>query len=124
MVLSVMVRLRTLVGLSLSSLLSLPVAAHDPFTGLRNALGTSCCSGEGPSSDCKVTMSRIDSRGHLQAYIDERWAGYAPANFRAPIWVDVPEEKILPIERNPVVGDVVCFIPRMGVICFLPGRGT
>ena len=118
-----MVRLRTLIAVSLSSLLSLPVGAHDPFTGLRNAQGTTCCSSEGPSSDCKVTMTRVDSGGRLQAYIDERWAAYAPTNFRAPVWVDVPEEKILPVEQNPVVGDVVCFIPRMGVICFLPGRG-
>src|SRR5215470_6581239 len=59
-----MVRLRTLIAVSLSSLLSLPVAAHDPFTGLHNAQGTTCCSSEGPSSDCKATMSRIDSRGH------------------------------------------------------------
>jgi hypothetical protein len=119
-----MVRVRTLISVSLSSLLSLPVAAHDPFTGLHNAQGTTCCSSEGPSSDCKVTMSRVDSRGQLQAYIDERWAGYAPAlNFRTPMWIDVPEEKILSVEQNPVVGDVVCFIPRMGVICFLPGRG-
>ena len=71
----------------------------------------------------QVTLA-AEGRIHHMDPCDERWAGYAPANFRAPIWVDVPEEKILPTERNPVVGDVVCFIPRMGVICFLPGRGT
>src|SRR5215471_12942471 len=99
MVSSTMVCVRTLIVVSLSSLLSFPVTAHDPFTGLRNAQGTTCCSSEGPSSDCKATMSRIDSRGHLQALIDERWTGDGPAlNFRAPMWVDVPEEKVLPIE--------------------------
>jgi hypothetical protein len=69
-------------------------------------------------------MSRIDSRGQLQAYIDERWVeAFGPTlNFRAPMWVDVPEEKILPVEKNPVAGDVVCFRPHPGVICFLPGR--
>jgi hypothetical protein len=120
-----MVRVHIMISASLSSLLSFPVAAHDPFTDLRNAQGTPCCRASGgPSSDCKATISRIDLRGHLQAYIDERWlTAYGPTlNFSAPMWVDVPEAKILSVEKNPVAGDVVCFRPHLGVICFLPGR--
>ena len=119
-----MVRAHTMISAFLSSLLSFPVAAHDPFTDLRNAQGTPCCASRGPRSDCKAAISRIDLRGHLQAYIDERWiTAYGPTlNLSAPMWVDVPEEKILPVEKNPVAGDVVCFRPHLGVICFLPGR--
>lgn len=107
-------------------LLLLPVAAlaHDPFTGLTapNRNGLSCCSSEGPSGDCKPTITRFEpGSGKLQARIDERWSYYG---IKEPQWVTVPDDAILPIEKNPVAGEVVCWAPSFGVICYLPGRGT
>ena len=100
------------------------VEAHDPFTGLHNASGGSCCSSEGPASDCKATIVRYNDEGQLQGYIDERWQGFGGGAEFTPRWVDIPDDKILPIEKNPVAGDVVCWLPHLGVMCYLPGRGT
>ena len=105
-------------------LLSGIASAHDPFTGLRNANGGSCCSSEGPASDCKPTIVRYDENGQLQGYIDERWSGFGGGAEFTPRWVDIPDDKVLPIEKNPVAGDVVCWLPHLGVMCYLPGRGT
>ena len=33
-------------------------SAHDPFTGLTNQYGGSCCGSDGPASDCKPTITR------------------------------------------------------------------
>ena len=99
-----------------------PAKAHDPFTGLHNQRGTSCCSSDGPASDCKAAIIRYDGN-RLQAQIDERWR-YWSADMPLPIWVDIPDDKVLPMESNPVAGPVVCWLPSMGVICYLPGRDS
>lgn len=95
---------------------------HDPFTGLTNQYGGSCCGSDGPSSDCKPTIMRYEN-GRLQAQIDDRWKTFMPVG-RFPFWVDIPDDKLLPTETNPLAGPVVCWLPHLGVMCAWLGRET
>jgi hypothetical protein len=68
--------------------------------------GMSCCS----VADCRQTDFRING-GRYQAKIDG-------------IWRDVPAGTILKRSDNPTGRAVVCYTPRLGIICFIKGPET
>ncbi|HLI13237.1 MAG TPA: hypothetical protein VKY65_16715 [Alphaproteobacteria bacterium] len=74
------------------------------FQSLRQpGTGFLCCS----ISDCRPTDSRIKD-GHYEAWIDHKW-------------ISVPADKILQRTDNPTGQAVVCWTPRLGILCFVPG---
>lgn len=95
--------------------------AHDGYEGLKSSLGGSCCG----NGDCGPTEVRQGSNG-LQALITRdgapNWSEWENAVPLDGLWVDVPEKAVLPSEDNPAVGPSVCWLKRLGVLCFMMGR--
>lgn len=74
----------------------------------------SCCD----SADCRPVIARTGPNG---------WrALLKPADFpvSSETWVDIPNEKILRGHDNPLGAAVVCWIPNMGVLCFIEPAGV
>jgi len=67
----------------------------------------SCCS----ESDCRRTQYRIVA-GHYEALVDEQW-------HVTPQWIAVPPERILQRADNPTGEAVLCWLPSLGVLCFV-----
>ena len=75
------------------------------FQGLtRPDVGGSCCD----ESDCRITKSRIGKKGY-------------EAMNQFGEWVEVPENKIIRGKENPTGEPVLCYLPSIGVLCFLAG---
>lgn len=84
----------------------------------RPDVGGSCCS---LYSDCRFVESsdlRIGAKGYE--------ARLKPGDFKvdAPTWVVIPNEKILQRYDNPDGRAVVCWMPNLGVLCFVRGTET
>jgi hypothetical protein len=72
------------------------------FESLRQpGTGVSCCS----IADCRMTDYRTAGDGY-EAFIEDRW-------------VPVPREKVLDHIDNPTGRAVVCYLPGMGILCFV-----
>ena len=83
-----------------------PPANADPalapwFQSLQAPNGTSCCS----NADCRTTDYRIGPTGY-EALIDNRW-------------IAVPRDRVLDHVANPTGRAVVCYLPAMGILCFV-----
>ena len=88
-------------------------ALHDWFRGLRQPqTGTPCCS----IADCRRTEARHAARG-WEVLIDERFGA------RGAQWTEVPPGRVLD-RVNPTGEPVVCFLPDIGVMCFVPPPET
>jgi hypothetical protein len=86
---------------------------RDWFESLRQPYtGAPCCS----ISDCRRTEARHNHKG-WEVLIDERFGA------RGVEWVDVPSHRVLE-RQNPIGEAVVCFIPTVGVMCFVPPPET
>lgn len=82
-------------------------AMSEFFRSLRSpTYGFSCCD----VSDCRRLPSR-QVGGTYQVMIDGGW-------------VDVPDAVIIRGRENPVGEAVTCYLPRYGIMCFLPGSLT
>jgi hypothetical protein len=72
------------------------------FQGLRQpGTGISCCS----IADCRQTEYRMGHEGY-EALIGDKW-------------IAVPREKVLDHIDNPTGRAVVCYLPGMGIMCFV-----
>ena len=71
------------------------------FQSLQAPNGTSCCS----NADCRVTDYRTSAAGY-EALIDNRW-------------IAVPRDRVLDHVSNPTGRAVVCYLPAMGILCFV-----
>ena len=67
----------------------------------------SCCS----ESDCRRTQYRIVG-DHYEALTDEQW--HVPRQ-----WIPIPPDKILNRADNPTGEAVLCWLPSLGVLCFV-----
>lgn len=86
---------------------------HDWFNGLRQPqTGGPCCS----VADCRRTEARHGARG-WEVLIDSRF-GESDAT-----WRPVPQARVLD-QRNPTGEPVVCYIPALGIVCFVPPPET
>ncbi len=81
--------------------------------------GTTCCSGPGnPNPDCLTVKARQTADGY-EVLIDERFPGRQRAE-----WERVPPQKILQHSPNPTGSAVACWLPSIGVLCFVRGAET
>lgn len=81
----------------------------DWFEGLRQpSTATPCCS----IADCRRTEAR-QVEGGWEVLIDDNFG------VRASFWAAVPRDRILRTE-NPTGQAVACFVPTLGVMCFVP----
>ena len=88
-------------------------ALHDWFQSLRQpSTGAPCCS----IADCRRTDARHNAVG-WEVWIDERFGGHESQ------WTQVPPGRVLD-RQNPTGEAVVCFIPSVGVMCFVPPPET
>lgn len=79
------------------------------FESLRQpGSGAPCCS----IADCRTTEFRQNHDGY-EVLIDRRW------KLSAPLWLRVPENRIIDNSNNPTGGAVVCFTPEAGILCFV-----
>jgi hypothetical protein len=86
---------------------------RDWFQGLRQPFsGAPCCS----IADCRRTEARQGADG-WEVLIDDNFG------VRISFWAPVPRNKVLKIE-NPTGQAVACFIPSVGVMCFVPPPET
>lgn len=69
-------------------------------------------------SDCRAVNARVGKTG-WQALLK-------PADFPVSdeTWVDIPETKILRGKDNLAGSAVVCWMPNMGVLCFVEPAGV
>jgi len=82
-------------------------AMSEFFRSLQSPIyGFSCCD----VSDCRRLPSRQVGGGY-QVMIDQGW-------------VDVPDAVIIRGRENPVGEAATCYLPRYGIMCFLPGSLT
>lgn len=83
------------------------------FEGLRQpSTGAPCCS----ISDCRRTQARHNESG-WDVLIDERFGS------RDTLWTPVPRNRVLD-RNNPTGEPIVCFLPGLGVMCFVPPPET
>ena len=81
---------------------------------MRPDTGTTCCSGpSNPNPDCLAVKSRQTAEGY-EVLIDERFPGRIRAG-----WEKVPPQKILVHSPNPTGAAVACWLPSMGILCFV-----
>ncbi|HUK60805.1 MAG TPA: hypothetical protein VLV50_16355 [Stellaceae bacterium] len=102
---------RVLIGIAFAAILAAARAAPPSgadsflapwFQSLRQpGTGISCCS----IADCRQTQYRTGSDGY-EALIDNKW-------------IAVPREKVLDHTENPTGRAVVCYLPGLGVMCFV-----
>ncbi len=79
------------------------------FEGLRQpSTGAPCCS----ISDCRRTEARHNESG-WEVLIDDRFGS------RETKWTPVPRNRVLD-QHNPIGEAIVCFLPGLGVMCFVP----
>ena len=84
-----------------------PGADPDSPTGMwfrklmRPDTNTSCCD----ASDCRRVESRMTPSG---------WAAHIGST-----WMAVPPDRVLR-QENPVGEAVACYLPWLGIICFVP----
>jgi len=71
------------------------------FQSLQAPNGSSCCS----MADCRLTDYRINATGY-EALVEGRW-------------MVVPPDRILTHVGNPTGRAVVCYLPGMGILCFV-----
>ena len=85
------------------------------FQSLRQpGTGIGCCS----LADCRETDYKVDQQGRYFAYIKaDEWDDQGKAHEVG--WTEVPKDKILNNEENPTGRAVVCYLPSMGVLCFV-----
>ncbi|HLI12870.1 MAG TPA: hypothetical protein VKY65_14855 [Alphaproteobacteria bacterium] len=88
-----------------------PPDADPAFTAWFDSLrqpgsGAKCCS----IADCRETESRMVG-GHYEALIGHHWAV-------------VPEDKILQRTDNPTGRAVLCWLPPLGILCFVRAPET
>lgn len=115
-----------LLGLALAALpISLPAFAAPPehsdptmapwFQGLKQPwTGMGCCN----LSDCRFVDAKPTKQG-WQVYITK--ADFPVDEDR---WVVVPEDRILRGKSNPWGRAVVCYLPGLGVLCFVEPAGV
>jgi hypothetical protein len=83
------------------------------YEGLRQpSTGAPCCS----IADCRRTEARHNDSG-WEVLIDERFGA------RDSRWTSVPSNRVLE-RQNPTGEAVVCFLPTLGVMCFVPPPET
>ena len=83
------------------------------YEGLRQpSSGAPCCS----IADCRRTEARHNAEG-WEVLIDERFGA------RDSRWTPVPRGRVLD-RQNPTGEAVVCFLPTIGVMCFVPPPET
>ena len=105
--------------MSLSSALAAPPENADPklrdwFEGLRQpSTGAPCCS----IADCRRTEARHNDTG-WEVLIDDRFGA------RDSRWTSVPSNRVLDRRQNPTGEAVVCFLPTLGIMCFVPPPET
>ena len=86
----------------------------------RPDLGGSCCTGpHAIVPDCLPVESRQTADGFYEAYIDRRFPGQD-----VPGWVRVPPQKVLQKSANPVGRAVACWMPSIGILCFVRPADT
>jgi hypothetical protein len=71
------------------------------FQSLQAPNGSSCCS----IADCRMTDYRTNKSGY-EALIEGRW-------------MTVPRDRVLDRVSNPTGRAVVCYLPGMGILCFV-----
>jgi len=71
------------------------------FHSLQAPNGSSCCS----IADCRMTEYRINPTGY-EALVEGRW-------------LVVPSDRVLSHIGNPTGRAVVCYLPGMGILCFV-----
>jgi hypothetical protein len=95
-----------LAGVAGSAARAAPPENADPalapwFQSLQAPNGTSCCS----LADCRMTDYRTKATGY-EAFVDNRW-------------IAVPRDRVLDHVANPTGRAVVCYMPSMGILCFV-----
>jgi hypothetical protein len=98
--------LTLLASLAASAAAAQPPDNADPtlapwFRSLQAPNGVSCCS----NADCRTTDYRTKGDGY-EAFIDNRW-------------IAVPRDRVLDHVDNPTGRAVVCYLPAMGILCFV-----
>jgi len=78
------------------------------FEGLRAENGSSCCS----QADCRAVDYRVVEM-HYEALIGNQF------DVDPPLWLPVPETRILKRAENPVGRAVACWTPYTGILCFV-----
>jgi hypothetical protein len=87
----------------------------DWFRSLKQpGTGTSCCD----LSDCRTVRVRSGAQGY-EALVSKP---DFPIEF--PLWVAIPDDKIIRGKDNPLGAAVLCWTPSRGVLCFVQGAGT
>ena len=85
---------------------------------MRPDLEGSCCSGpDRPHPDCLPVQSRQTPEGY-EALIDDRFP-HGPGEPQPPGWIKVPPAKVLQHSPNPTGSAVACWLPNMGLLCFV-----
>lgn len=85
--------------------------------------GQSCCS----LQDCKPVDYRINKDGHYEVFIDPHVFTY---NNEGAVggWITVPDARVIHdkkvLQSNPFGRGVACWMPQLGVICFVPAGGV
>ena len=110
-----MVRLALVLALGLlaGSAQARPPEDADPalapwFQGLRAGNGSSCCS----QADCRAVEYRV-VKDHYEALIGRQF------DLDPPRWVEVPPSHVLKKTDNPVGRAVACWLPSIGILCFV-----
>ena len=109
-----MKKLTLALALVAGAALAAPPPGADPkfrsyFLGLmRPDTGTSCCD----ESDCRFTASRRNTAGLWEAMNQDG------------DWIQIPPEKIIKGKTTPTGQPILCWLPSMGVLCFVePSAG-
>jgi len=78
--------------------------------------GIGCC---GHETDCRTVKERVVG-DHYEVWIDRRF----PRHEGEGEWVSVSADRILERQDNPTGSPVACWIPSMGVFCFVRSAET